>query len=186
MNNVWFTSDFHFDHKNICKYSNRPFPNVEVMNDAILKNINDKVGRQDRLYFLGDFCFNPKRIKEFRERINCSNFYFIYGNHDQSIRHNAENRRLFIWCKELEEIKVGEQSITLCHYAMRVWNKSHYGAYQLYGHSHGSLPDDPNALAMDVGVDPNNFQPLSFDDIREAMSKKVWRAVDDHVPNYAN
>lgn len=182
MTNVWFTSDFHFDHKNICKYSNRPFNSVEEMNTAIIDNLNAKVGRSDRLYFLGDFCFNPKRIKEFRERINCVNLYLIYGNHDQSIECNSENRRLFVWCKNLEEIKVGEQSITLCHYAMRVWNKSHYKSIMLYGHSHGSLPDDPHALSMDVGVDPNNFQPLSFDDVREKMSKKVWKKVDAHEP----
>lgn len=184
MNNAWFTSDFHFDHKNICGYSNRPFPAVEVMNTAIIDNINAKVARKDVLYFLGDFSFNHKRIREFRERINCVYIRFIYGNHDDNIRNNAENRRLFEWCKDYEEIKVGEQVIILHHYAYQVWNKQKYGSINLFGHSHGNLPDNPNLLSMDVGVDPNNFQPLSFEDVREAMSQKVWKAVDDHVPKY--
>ena len=38
---------------------------------------------------------------------------------------------------------MAEQDIVLCHYAMRVWQKSHYGAWMLYGHSHGTLPDNP-------------------------------------------
>ena len=177
MENVWFSSDFHLDHKNICKYSNRPFPNVEVMNDAIIKNINDKVSRQDRLYFLGDFCFNPKRIKEFRERINCSCIRFIYGNHDDNIRNNAENRRLFEWCKDYEEIKVGQQVIILHHYAYRTWNKQKYLSWSCHGHSHGSLPDDPNLLSMDVGVDCNNYFPFSFDDIQQRMKLKTYKKV---------
>jgi hypothetical protein len=28
----------------------------------------------------------------------------------------------------------------LCHYAMRVWNRSHHGAWHLYGHSQGESP----------------------------------------------
>ena len=32
------------------------------------------------------------------------------------------------------------QLVVLCHYAMRVWDRSHYGSWHLYGHSHGNLP----------------------------------------------
>jgi hypothetical protein len=37
------------------------------------------------------------------------------------------------------------QPIVLCHYAMRVWNRSHHGAWHLYGHSRGNLPAAPIA-----------------------------------------
>lgn len=62
---------------------------------------------------------------------------------------------------------------------MRTWNKSHYGNWQLYGHSHGSLPEN-DSLSMDVGVDPNNYFPISFEQVSDRMSKKSFIPIDHH------
>jgi len=40
MANVWFTADFHFGHKNIIRYCDRPFASVEQMNEIILERLN--------------------------------------------------------------------------------------------------------------------------------------------------
>lgn len=50
---------------------------------------------------------------------------------------------------------------------MRVWHRSHFNSWQLYGHSHGKL--DPVGKQWDVGVDNNGFYPLSFEDIELLM-----------------
>jgi hypothetical protein len=50
-------------------------------------------------------------------------------------------------------VEVNGQPIWLSHYAHRVWMRSHHGAWHLYGHGHHSLPDDPHARSIDVGVD---------------------------------
>ena len=52
---------------------------------------------------------------------------------------------------------------------MRVWNKSHYGSWELYGHSHGTL--EPIGKQLDVGVDTNNFYPYSFEDIKKRLDR---------------
>ena len=72
------------------------------------------------------------------------------------------------------ELKVGEQLVVLDHYPMRSWNKSHYGSWQLYGHHHGTLPEDPNAFQMDVGVDCFRY-PLSFNQVKTYMDIKARR-----------
>ena len=59
-------------------------------------------------------------------------------------------------------------SITLCHYAMRSWERSHYATWHLYGHHHGKLP--PYGLSFDVGVDCWNFYPVSLDQVKEKMA----------------
>ena len=41
--NVYFTSDFHFYHTNIIRFDNRPFRNVDEMNETIVGNWNDKI-----------------------------------------------------------------------------------------------------------------------------------------------
>jgi calcineurin-like phosphoesterase family protein len=73
----------------------------------------------------------------------------------------------------LSEIHVGKQGIVLCHYAMRVWPHHGRGAWQLYGHSHNNLPDEPLALSMDVGVDTHDFRPWHFDEVQAVMQAKA-------------
>jgi calcineurin-like phosphoesterase family protein len=68
---------------------------------------------------------------------------------------------------------VGKQGIVLCHYAMRVWLHHGRGTWQLYGHSHGNLPDEPLALSMDVGVDTHDFRPLHIEEIQAIMKRKA-------------
>jgi len=50
----------------------------------------------------------------------------------------------------------------------------------LFGHSHGTLPDDANALSIDVGVDCNNYFPFTFDQIKAKMDKKSFKPTDHH------
>lgn len=174
---TWFTSDTHFSHANIIKYSNRPFNSVEEMDRALIANWNAKVGQYDVVRFLGDFCFSDlEKGQSYFDQLNGVK-HLIVGNHDKT----AVQIKGWKSISQFEEIKVEGQSITLCHYAMRVWNKSHHGAWHLYGHSHGSLPDDPNSRSFDVGVDCHAYQPLNMDDISRIMKRKTWKAVDHHA-----
>jgi hypothetical protein len=52
---------------------------------------------------------------------------------------------------------------------MRVWPHHAQGAWHLYGHSHGNLPDEPFALSLDIGVDTHDFRPWHFDELRAVM-----------------
>ena len=56
-------------------------------------------------------------------------------------------------------------SITLCHYPMAVWDRKHYGAWHLHGHSHGTFEYKNGETAIDVGVDSQEFAPVSLDRI---------------------
>jgi calcineurin-like phosphoesterase family protein len=187
--NFWFTSDFHFGHANIIKYSNRPFVDTIEMDETILRNLNRKVKPDDILYFLGDFLFGQDKIRRFfnyRSRIKCNNIIAIWGNHDDVIRKDNNIRQAFSWSGDFKEAFPGGKRITLCHYAMKIWNKSHHRAYHLYGHSHGSLPDDPTSCSFDVGVDTElfghtRFTPYSLEEVVEIMTKhKRFVPVDHH------
>ena len=50
---IYFTSDLHFYHENVIKHANRPFSNVEEMNQTLINNWNKKVGISDEIYILG-------------------------------------------------------------------------------------------------------------------------------------
>jgi len=186
-------SDTHARHANIIRYSGRPFASVEEMDAQLIKNINRHVKPEDTLYHLGDVANYD--LDSFLDQINCKNIILIEGNHD---RIKPYQRRLFNGIYAMYTIKTefdGEKKdIVLCHYAMRVWNKSHHGAYHAYGHSHASLPEDPNARSMDVGVDsiarklspdgvtlrPEDYRPITLLEFHNWMKVKQWKPIDHH------
>lgn len=87
----------------------------------------------------------------------------------------------FEWIKDYYELVMpdddafqGKQLLVLFHYAMRVWQASHHGTYHIYGHSHGTLSDNPNSLSFDIGVDCHNYSPINYQDIKNIMKQKKW------------
>lgn len=174
---TWFTSDTHFGHENIIRYCNRPFNDKNHMNETMIQRWNEVVGDDDTIYHLGDFAFfkTDEEYISLLEKLNGKKV-LIYGNHDKQIKKNKKIQAHFVRCTFLDEISIDVDnetySITLCHFAMRVWNKSHRGAFHLYGHSHGTLPEN-DTYSMDVGVDCHNFTPISFQYVLNKFTKKM-------------
>lgn len=179
MSKIYFTSDHHFGHKNIIKFSERPFKDVNEMDEILIQKWNEKINAENEVYHLGDFGLSSSgKLRKILDRLN-GKIYLINGNHEKSAQ--ACHTR-FEWIKDYHELVVkddeferGEQLIVLFHYAMREWNASHWGAYHLYGHSHGTLSDDPNSLSFDIGVDCHNFYPLSYEEVKAIMKTKKWK-----------
>lgn len=94
-NNIFFISDIHYSHSNLCygtsKWENksercRMFNTVEEMNKTIVKSINSVVGKDDLLYHLGDWSFGGwENIWNLRKQIVCEHIIQINGNHDNQI-----------------------------------------------------------------------------------------------------
>lgn len=176
---TFFISDTHFGHANIIKYSNRPFANVDEMNNTLIHNWNSVVKPEDEVWHLGDFALGGGTAEKYLSRLN-GKIHLIVGNHENPA---LRIREKFASVDYYREIYVERQLIILCHYAFRVWNKSHHGSYNLFGHSHHTLPDDPNLLSLDMGVEGWNYTPASFYQVREKMKHKTWRPVDHHGEN---
>lgn len=163
---IFFTSDTHFNHKNVIKYSNRPFNSVLDMNEKLISNWNSVVGKSDTIYHLGDFCFSGTKVmNDIINSLN-GNIHLIMGNHDEYMKESS--RKLFSSITAKKEIKIGNKFIVMCHYPMKVWNRSHYGSWNLHGHCHGTLAKDVNQI--DVGVDCWNYKPVSFEELEKYFS----------------
>lgn len=174
-----FTADPHWRHANIIKYCNRPFTDVDEMNRTLIDNWNSVVNYNQDIYVLGDiYLGHESGFMEIFKQLN-GNIHFIAGNHDKTAWKFKDEFASFT--PGIKEITVGKQRIVLCHYAMRVWNRSHRGSWHLYGHSHGTLPDDPNSLSIDVGVDCHNYTPITFDQVAAIMKRKAFKPIDHHA-----
>jgi calcineurin-like phosphoesterase family protein len=180
---LFFTSDTHYMHKNICRgVTNwtdandltRDFKTLDEMNDRIVNGINMLVGQDDILFHLGDWSFGGfERIEEFRNRINCKNIHLVLGNHDHHIERDREGiRRLFTSVHQYVELEVDKQyNYVLMHYPIMSWNKMNDGTIHLHGHVH--LP--PNKILgkgrmMDVGMDGSKLLPVKMDTINTIMA----------------
>lgn len=177
---VWFTSDLHFWHKNICKYCNRPYSNVEDMNEAIVTNWNAVVQDDDIVYLLGDmgFCGIEKLrpiISKLKGRIR-----LVQGNHDSDKVVNKlieegliESVATLCYITIVGDEECPDQELTLCHFPMIDWYSKEKGAWMVHGHQH-QLPHMPSCSVShwDVGLDKNRMTPISFEQLKINITKQ--------------
>lgn len=161
---IFFTADTHFGHSNIIRYCNRPYSNIHDMDEDLIKKWNSVVKKNDTTYVVGDFAWNNPL--KYVDRLN-GKITLIAGGHDYRWKSKFN---CFDSVFDSLTICPRNQTIVLSHFCYRVWNKSHYGSWHLFGHSHGKL--EPIGKSWDVGVDTNNFFPLSLDDIEEIMKNR--------------
>ena len=178
---VYFTSDTHFNHANIIGFCSRPFKNVNEMNEALIANWNRVVGADDIVFHLGDFCLGGSA--EWTNVLNRLNgkIYLIVGNHDmKNLRQSYYDR--FEEIVMQKHIEIGKQKIYLNHCPFLCYGGAYKDTWQLFGHVHTSKNNtgkDASRLNMlfptqyDVGVDNNNFTPVSFDQVKTIIQKQV-------------
>lgn len=132
------------------------------MDHTLIRTFNRMVGKDDIVIHAGDFCWSnsPQVAKEKYISKLVGNHIFLRGSHDHWLPSSA---------KDCWRGTVNGQFIVACHYAMRTWERAHYGSWQVYGHSHGQLP--PIGRQYDVGVDCNDFTPVSFERLRSIMEE---------------
>ena len=180
---TFFTSDTHFGHANIIKYCDRPFNDTVEMNDFLVDRWNAKVPKDGIVFHLGDFALTMSKGQAQRDIFDQLNGdkYLIYGNHE-SIGDRMIGWKGFYDIAEINildpEISYGKQHIVMCHYPMIVWNASHRGSWQLFGHVHGGLSNKGvhKPTQLDVGVDLHAFEPLSYQEVKEIITKQALSA----------
>lgn len=172
---IYFTSDLHFYHDNIIKYCNRPFENSDVMNQKLVQNWNKTVNANDEVYILGDFTLKGaelanESLAQLKGRKN-----LIIGNHDNFITQTRFETHLFEKIKDYHKIKYNNEVFILSHYPFLEWDMSRRGSIHLHGHQHNQAEyneknQHDNIKRFDVGVDANNFTPVSIDYIIDFFS----------------
>ena len=173
---IYFTSDTHFDHKNIIQLEDRQFNNLEEMKKTMIANWNAVVKEEDTVYHLGDFVFGgyPKWV-DLLPKLNGRKI-LIQGNHDSS---NVVKRLVKEgYLQELHEVgmkmKVEGYNLWLSHYPMEIGHRPL--KYSLHGHIH-SIPS--NYLnQINVGVDSPLLrhkpfgQPISLGELVDILNEQ--------------
>ena len=198
---IYFTSDLHLQHANIIELCDRPYSSLEEMNKALISNWNNTIKHGDWVYILGDFCWGDRKMWVYFLHQLPGNKILIQGNHDKDNNIPRDmfvdviDGFLNMEIKD-PDIQSKSQRLTLCHYPMLSWYQSHKGAWQLFGHWHTLATQKPQVNRVkegesdyireefilmdrvrrsqwDVGVDLNNYTPISYQQIKKIMTKNL-------------
>ena len=182
--NIFFTSDNHFGHKNIlniCK-DTRHGRDVDEMNELMIGKWNDVVTDNDRVYCLGDFSFmRPDKTESILKRLK-GQIHLVIGNHDNWI--NPSTSAYFESINHYKKITLDGIKVIMFHYPIFEWENIHYGAFHLFGHVHGSVTVP--GRAMDVGIDARPQKDMGlweWEEVKEILSKRDIRKHHNKLGN---
>ena len=188
---IFFTSDTHFGHSKIINYCKRPFSSIEEHDKTLIQNWNNVVGQDDTVFHLGDFAYgNSQFISNIIKQLN-GNIILIKGNHD--LRNmNPTLYNIFSDAVYQARILIDKQTVYLNHFPFLCFEHGDINLYkdnysiQLFGHVHSgplTSSEDVNRLNIlfptqyDVGVDNNNFTPISWIDVKNKIKQQINKSL---------
>jgi len=151
------------------------------MDQGLIDRWNSRVSPVDTIYHLGDFSFYARleRVLPILERLN-GNIKLVPGNHDYDPWHKwsiDDVAAMGHWeiLPKLHEFKHNGELYVLCHYPLESWNhvNRRHNSFMLHGHLHGSGLNKRLKGRWDVGVDANDWYPISIDEARERCLQAV-------------
>lgn len=187
---IFFTSDLHYNHQKIIDFCGRPFKDVDEMNETLIKNWNSVVDMHDIVFNLGDLYWgNHSDLTDLLSQLH-GRHYLIMGNHDyKRVKQNDK-----VWFQQIitqKYIKVDNQKIYLNHFPLLCFNGSTNGrnsVWQLFGHVHTSKYKNDGSdferlkylmpTQYDVGVDLNDFTPVSFHTVKTRIEEQIRRNIN--------
>lgn len=189
---IYVTSDLHLGDTNCLDFDNRPFTDLQHMEDQIVKRYNSTVKENDHVYFLGDL---GRDIKKVIHRFN-GNKHLVFGNHDHFGKFAAYQMG-FVSVQYMASINIGDDVITMTHCPLRgVWREDvkgmkggkpgemwhgesrhqkfsipDWGQFHLCGHTHLTGSNKFLDKQYDIGVCGNNYFPVSWSQIESWKAK---------------
>lgn len=173
--NIFFTADMHFGHENMISFVDyngqkvRPFNTCEECDELMIENWNSVVRPQDKIYVLGDICFNKNLGDKIMPRLNGKKC-LIRGNHD-----NFKLSWYALWFYDVRGCHNLENYL-LTHIPVHLDSKARF-KMNIHGHLHRNIVYKneneikvPDVWYRNVCMDYNNYKPVSFEQIQHEFS----------------
>lgn len=194
---IYFTADTHFWHKNVLKYCDRPFHDIEHMNNTIINNWNEIVSKDDNVYIVGDFAFSGiTKQKDILSQLNGTK-RLVRGNHD----YERNDKYISMGFTSVDDFVVVED-LFICHYPLfneqqlenNMQSRKHVVSCELikkffehykesftqfqtisgvkhivHGHIHNIHFIESTIKHINVGVDVREFKPMSINDVKKLL-----------------
>ena len=164
----YFIADTHFGHQNIIRFCDRPFPDAETMDRALIANWNERVNDDDRVYILGDLLYRCLDQIGILSQLK-GRKHLLVGNHDHSWLNAPGARDFFASIADYAQVNDGAHVLIMSHYPMLSYYHEHRSnVFMIHGHIHNDTGIDywpalvERERVLNAGVDINGFRPVTF------------------------
>jgi len=179
---TFVVSDPHFFHNGMCIFTRddgsklRPWSCKEEMTEALIKNHNEVVRPQDRVYFLGDLIMNRRlELLEHFGRLN-GDKVLIGGNHDLN---NA--REYLKYFRDVRGVHQFEQCV-LTHIPIHPDSIERW-KFNVHGHLHAdevrhpTVPGQPDPRYICVSMEQPwmNYRPIEWTELMKLAEERLHR-----------
>jgi calcineurin-like phosphoesterase family protein len=187
---IYFSSDHHFSHENIIRYCQRPFADAEEMAYELTQRWNNKVGKEDVVYYAGDLTLEGIDVaRSILQGLNGHIKMLHNGSHhDKRWLPATLGWEVPYWTASGPVAFLGQivtldladrftpgirlPRIVFSHFKLDVWENKHHGSWHLYGHTHMQNPFfEPfhRGWCLNIGVDAWDYAPVSVVEVAEVM-----------------
>ena len=184
---VFLVSDTHFGHAGVCRFTHpddpevklRPWTDPDEMDEAMIRNWNDRVRPNDKVYHLGDVVINRKFL-HILGRLN-GDKVLIRGNHDIF---KLEDYTAYFRDVRGYDVKNG---MILSHIPVHVESLARFGT-NIHGHLHANRVMRMRGVDAKTGevlysteIDPRyhcvcveatDYAPISLEEVYDRIRKE--------------
>lgn len=171
--NIFFASDHHMGHEkpyNTFKradgqFLRHEFANADEGDEAMIERHNKRVKPEDRVYFVGDFCFSKKHIHKVG-RMN-GRKVLVKGNHD-----TLELKEYLPYFDDIRGVHQFD-GMVITHIPVHIQCLGRWG-FNVHGHLHAnniSFVGDADPRYFNVSVEQINYTPISLEEIKKFKPK---------------
>ena len=170
MQNIYCIGDHHFGHENIIEYVDRPFDDIEEMDNYMINSWNKVIDKDDIVYHHGDMFFcNRDRQFEIAKQLN-GHIIIIKGNHDSE----THKRYMDLGFEAVfNNPVILEKDIILSHWPVKT------NLFNVHGHIHNNIWEDEKHL--NVSCEQINYKPLSLNEIKIRKYMHKFYKYDDET-----
>lgn len=154
MAKVFLISDLHLGHSNVLNFGNRPYSDIETMNEGAVSEWNQVVTKRDKVFVLGDIAWNSQGLKLYG-RMNGQKT-LIMGNHDNRFLPSELTKYFHKIHGALRYKQCILTHIPIHPTEFQRWR------YNIHGHLHGNKIDDPRYINVNVDT-TQTFRPIEFE-----------------------
>jgi calcineurin-like phosphoesterase family protein len=168
MAKTFFTSDTYFGRANAVSLLKRPFADADEMNIELVRRWNSKVGKNDTVYHLGNFAWDPITAAFAIELLN-GKIFFLLGNSDDALQEvvlkSSRNKKIL----KDQIIELPELNVVASHYPLEIWNGKDFDVIHFHGHQPDLKTDLKNSLRINCCIDNWDYYPLEYSTILDII-----------------
>ena len=158
-------SNLQLGRPNAIRKYDRPFDDVDQMTEQVIKNWNSVVGKNDLVYHLGNFAWDPKTAQDVISQLN-GTIWFIPGEIDDAII-ELRNKGMLINNASIKPsiMPLEKMRVTISYWPLKEWPKKKDGFWSLVGHPSLEYKSNPKEKTINVSADLWNFKPQNLEHI---------------------